>query len=398
MLQKFQSLSKFATLQKFFFNTRTILFDYQNTKLQGKIVDFCGFDMPVQFKTSIMEEHEQVRKRVGAFDVSHMGQIHIYGKDREQFLESFCTGDVKELKAHECLYSIIPNQYGGIIDDFIISKMPDFINIVVNAGTTQKDLKHINQKLAEFKEKNPGADVLLQYFTDRGLIALQGPLAHQVMQRYIKESLAPFPFMSIGYFTIPRINETVLLRRSGYTGEDGFEVSISNKNIVKFYDMLFNEGNGVLPCGLGSRDTLRLEGGMCLYGHEINDEISPIEAGLNWAIGKRRRKEGGFPGFEIIREQMKKGGVERKRVGFMFDKGSVPREHTDLVDKSGKKVGFISSGTFSPSLKKPIAMGYVPIANNGTKVGNVYYALIRGRQVPCRVVRIPFVPNHYYRC
>ena len=268
-MKPFQALSRLSGIPKYFFGTRTILYEYQKTKLEGKIVDFCGFDMPVQFKTSIVEEHNAVRKKVGAFDVSHMGQIHLYGRDREKFLESFCTGDVKELKAHECLYSLIPNKNGGIIDDFIISKMPDFINIVVNAGTTQKDLKHINEKLAEFKEKNPGADVILQYFTDRGLIALQGPNAHQVLQRYIKESLTPFGFMRIGYFTIPRINEQILLRRSGYTGEDGFEISVSNKNIVKFYDMLLHEGNGVLPCGLGARDTLRLESGMCLYGHEI---------------------------------------------------------------------------------------------------------------------------------
>lgn len=397
MLKSLKSVSRLSSIPSFFFGTRTILYNYQNTKLQGKIVDFCGFDMPVQFKTSIMDEHMAVRKRAGAFDVSHMGQIHIYGKDREKFLETFCTGDVKEMKAHECLYSLITNKYGGIIDDFLISKMPDFINIVVNAGTTQKDLKHINEMLKIYKEKNPGADVFLHHMTDRGLIALQGPNAHQVLQRYIKESLTPFGFMRIGYFTLPRLNETILLRRSGYTGEDGFEVCVSNENIVKFYDMLLNEDNGVLPCGLGARDTLRLESGMTLYGHEINDEITPIEAGLNWAIGKRRRKEGGFPGYEILREQMKKGGIERKRVGFMFQKGCIPREHTDVVNASGKKVGFISSGTFSPSLKMPIAMGYVPTANNGTKLGNQYFALIRGKKIPCTVVRFPFVPNHYYR-
>lgn len=397
MLNTITKFSNISLLKSFFFGTRTILFDYQKSNLGAKIVPFCGFDMPVQFKTSILDEHMSCRKKAGVFDVSHMGQIHIYGKDREQFLETFCTGDVKEMKAHDCLYSIIPNKYGGTIDDFLISKMPDFINIVVNAGTTQKDLKHINQKLAEFKDKHPGADVFVHHMNDRGLLAIQGPSAHQVLQRYIKESLVPFGFMKIGYFTMPRINETVLLRRSGYTGEDGFEVTISHENIIKFYDLLLHDGNDILPCGLGARDTLRLESSLCLYGHELNDDISPIEAGLAWAIGKRRKKEGGFPGYEIIKAQMKKGGVDKKRIGLKFDKGCVPREHTDLVNENGQKIGIISSGTYSPSLKMPIAMAYVSTLNNGTKVGKQYYALIRGRKIPCKVVKLPFVPLRYYR-
>jgi aminomethyltransferase len=337
------------------------------------------------------------RKKAGVFDVSHMGQIHIYGRDREKFLETFCTGDVKEMKAHDCLYSIIPNKYGGTIDDFLISKMPDFINIVVNAGTTQKDLKHINKKLEEYKDKNPGADVFIHHMNDRGLLAIQGPSAHQVLQRYIKESLVPFGFMKIGYFTMPRINEKVLLRRSGYTGEDGFEVTISYENIIKFYDLLLHDGNDILPCGLGARDTLRLESSLCLYGHELNDDITPIEAGLNWAIGKRRKKEGGFPGYEIIRAQMKKDGIDKKRVGLKFEKGCIPREHTDLVNENGQKIGIISSGTYSPSLKMPIAMAYVSTLNNGSKIGKKYFAVIRGKKVPCQVVKLPFVPLRYYR-
>ena len=243
--------------------------------------------MPVQFKTSIFTEHNQVRTKAGAFDVSHMGQIHIHGRDRVKFIESFCTGDVKEVKPHHCLYSLIPNKNGGIIDDFIISKLPDFVNIVVNAGTTPKDLKHINQKLEEFKDENPGADVTVEHIQNKGLIALQGPTSMRVLSKYVKENLTRFGFMQIGFVTIPRINERIILRRSGYNGEDGFEIAVTKKNIVKFYDMLLNEDNDVLPCGLGARDTLRLEAGMPLYGHEIDDNRSPVEAALAWAIGKR---------------------------------------------------------------------------------------------------------------
>lgn len=398
-------LSKFLTLQKplissslFNFGSRTILYDYQKDVLKGKIVDFAGFDMPVKFQTSIVDEHLAVRKKAGAFDVSHMGQLHIWGKDRVKFLETCCTGDVKELGMNKCLLSLIPNKNGGIIDDFLISKMPKFLNVVVNAGTTQKDLAHFHQKLLEYKEKHGDADVIIEHITYRGLIALQGPDSMRVLQKYVKESLRPFGFMNINFFTIPKLKETIELRRSGYTGEDGFEISLTNKNCIKFFDMLIHErGNGVLPCGLGARDTLRLEAGMCLYGHEIDDNRSPIEAALSWAIGKRRKKQGGFDGYNKIKNEMKKGGIKQKRVGLVFKKGVVPREHTDLCNEYGEKVGMISSGTFSPSLNIPIAMGYVPLANGGNKVGTTYYAKIRGKLVPCKVVKIPFVPNGYYR-
>ena len=353
--------------------------------------------MPVQFKTSIFTEHNQVRTKAGAFDVSHMGQIHIHGRDRVKFIESFCTGDVKEVKPHHCLYSLIPNKNGGIIDDFIISKLPDFVNIVVNAGTTPKDLKHINQKLEEFKDENPGADVTVEHIQNKGLIALQGPTSMRVLSKYVKENLTRFGFMQIGFVTIPRINERIILRRSGYTGEDGFEIAVTKKNIVKFYDMLLNEDNDVLPCGLGARDTLRLEAGMPLYGHEIDDNRSPVEAALAWAIGKRRRKEGGFDGYDIIKPQLKKGAIKQRRVGLLFKRGVIPREHMTLCDANGKKVGMISSGTFSPTLKIPIAMGYVPTKNRGNRVGNEYYAMIRNRPVKCRVTKLPFVKNNYYR-
>ena len=400
MLQSFIKTVSPSALYRppfYFFGTKTILFNYQKDKLNGKIVDFAGFDMPVQFKTSIFTEHNQVRQKAGTFDVSHMGQIHVFGRDRIKFIESFCTGDVKEIKPHHCLYSLIPNKNGGIIDDFIISKLHSFVNLVVNAGTTKKDLKHIREKLEEFKDNNPGSDVTLEHITNKGLIALQGPKAMRVLSKYVKENLTRFGFMQIGHFTIPKINERILLRRSGYTGEDGFEIAISNKNMVKFYDMLLHDGNDVLPCGLGARDTLRLEAGMCLYGHEIDDNRSPIEAGLSWAIGKRRRKEGGFDGYEIIKKQMKKGGIKQKRVGFIFGRGAIPREHTTLCNEEGEKVGMISSGTFSPTLRIPIAMGYVPLKNQGTKVGTTYYAMIRNRPIRCSVTKIPFVKNNYYR-
>jgi aminomethyltransferase len=265
-------------------------------------------------------------------------------------------------------------------------------NVVVNAGCKENDLQNLyNAKEEHWKNK----DVHIEYIEDRSLIALQGPKAAGVLQHLVAGNLSNLNFMEASFMAIPNIEETVLVSRCGYTGEDGFEISVSNKNAVKLFD-LFLKNNEVRVCGLGARDTLRLEAGLCLYGHDINEYTNPIEASLKWVIGKRRKTTGGFPGYEIIKNQMETE-TNTKRVGFIIESGPPAREEAKIYSSEDKQniIGRVTSGSYSPCLKKPIGMAY--INTKFTKLNTVLKVTVRNKDYDLKISKMPFVPNRYYK-
>lgn len=365
---------------------RTPLYDL-NVELGGKIVPFCGWEMPVQFPDGILKSHLWTRENASLFDVSHMGQLHFFGKDRLDFIESLVVGDIKGLEAGNGRLSVITNEKGGIIDDTVITKQENHLYMVINAGCADKDLEYIRGKLKEWQAK--GKDVSLEVLEGQGLIALQGPKAAAVLQGLTSVDLTKLNFMSGR--KIPVAGLDTYVTRCGYTGEDGFEISVAAKDTEKLARELL-KNKDVLAAGLGPRDSLRTEAGLCLYGNDIDETTTPIEAGLTWTIGKRRREQGGFPGADVILRQLKEG-VSRKRVGFLVD-GTIAREHTPIT-LGGEKIGEITSGTFSPNLKRAIAIGYV--ATPQSSVGSQVEVTVRGKNHPATVTKMPFVPTRYYK-
>eukprot|EP00296_Roombia_truncata_P000132 JP435794.1.p1 GENE.JP435794.1~~JP435794.1.p1 ORF type:complete len:378 (-),score=120.23 JP435794.1:254-1324(-) len=354
------------------------------------MVDFCGWSMPVMYKDTIMNSHLNVRTKAGVFDVSHMGQLRFTGKDRVAFLESLVVADLQNLANGCSTLSVLTNENGGIIDDCVVTMGEKYLYVVINAGCFDKDLVHINKHLQAFKDS--GKDVSLHVMDDHALLALQGPSAMDVLGKLCEIDLAKMPFMTS---IISDVNgRACRVTRCGYTGEDGFEISVPSAYAVALADVFLE--NGVLPAGLGARDTLRLEAGLCLYGNDLDETVSPVEAGLTWTIGKRRREEGGFVGSETILAQLAAGikGAERRRVGLAVT-GAPARENAPILDAEGNKVGVVTSGTFSPSLKKPIAMGYIkpPMHKAGTDLG----VEVRGKVSPVKVVKMPFVPSNYFK-
>lgn len=260
----------------------------------------------------------------------------------------------------------------------------------MNAGCKDNDLKNLlKQKDDHFANK----DVTVEYIEDRSLIALQGPKAASILQNFVAGNLSNLSFMEASFMSVPTIDESVLVSRCGYTGEDGFEISVSDKNVEKFVDLLL-KNTDVKPCGLGARDTLRLEAGLCLYGHDINDSTTPIEASLKWVIGKRRRDQGGFPGYDVIKKQMD-GTTTTKRVGFIIENGPPAREDAKLLSEDRQSiVGKVTSGTYSPSLKKAIGMAYV---NSKIKLNTLLKVPIRSRDYDVKISKMPFVPHKYFK-
>jgi aminomethyltransferase len=361
-----------------------------HVELGAKMVPFAGYDMPVQYPSGILTEHLHTRESAGLFDVSHMGQIRISGESFAAVataLESLCPADFQALQPGQQRYSFFTDNAAGILDDLMVTRMgpgdsSDHIFMVVNAGCKDADIAHLRASLSD--------RCRIEVLADRALVALQGPKAAAVFARLAPES-GKLKFMSGASLKAGGFD--VIATRSGYTGEDGFEISVANKDAVAFVKKLLAEPE-VKPVGLGARDSLRLEAGLCLYGNDITEKTNPVEAGLTWAIQKRRRAEGGFPGAGIVQQQLA-DGPSRKRVGILPEGKAPARAHTEITDFGGRVIGEITSGGFGPSLGAPIAMGYVEVDH--AAIGTEVNLMVRGKALPAKIAAMPFVPHRYQR-
>lgn len=353
-------------------------------ELGGKMVPFAGYEMAVNFPLGVLGEHNHTRARAGLFDVSHMGQIRLYGDGRAGALEALVPADIANLGPGAMRYSQLTNDRGGIIDDLIVTNANggDHLALVVNGANKDGVLAHIQAALP--------AGMELEHRTDDALLALQGPGAAAVMARLAPGS-EKLVFMSCQSAQIGGV--ACHVSRAGYTGEDGFEISMPGNRAEEIARLLLAREE-VEAIGLGARDSLRLEAGLCLHGHDIDAATTPIEAGLAWSIQKRRRAGGGFPGADIILAQLK-DGAGRKRVGILPDGRAPAREGADVVDGDGKVIGAITSGGFGPTLGGPVAMGYVHAEHGGT--GASLGLVVRGKTLPAKVAKMPFVPAGYFR-
>ena len=345
------------------------------------MVPFAGYQMPVQYE-GIIAEHLWTREKAGLFDVSHMGQLLIHGADADAALETVLPGDMKLLGDMKLRYSLLLDDSGGIIDDLMATRRGTDFYLVVNGATKHGDINVLESALPR--------SVVVDHMKEQALLALQGPLAVQVLDR-LAPGVAGLSFMEAGAFRLA--GQPAWISRSGYTGEDGFEISIPATAAAAVADELAAD-EAVKPVGLGARDSLRLEAGLPLYGHDIDRETTPVMAGLGFAIQKRRRAEGGFPGAQRILAEMEEGPPQR-RVGFEVEGRQPVREGALVLDGEGNEVGRITSGGFSPSLGRPIAMGYVatPLAEAGTELKLEQ----RGKLFEARVAAMPFVPHRYQR-
>lgn len=364
---------------------RTPLHDL-HVELGGKMVEFAGYHMPVQYPMGVKKEHEHTRNACGLFDVSHMGQIVLCGPEPAKALESLVCADIVGLAEGAQRYALFTGTEGGILDDLMVVNAGDHLYLVVNAACKSQDLAHLRTGLS--------GDYSVEEL-DRGLLALQGPKAAEVMERLCPEACR-LVFMQHGRFEIDDME--VWISRSGYTGEDGFEISVAAEDAERFARRLLAE-NEVEPIGLGARDSLRLEAGLCLYGHDIDQSTTPIEANLIWAIGKARRiggeREAGFIGADIILHQLQARDHRRKRVGLLGEGRAPVREGAELFNADDRSIGSVTSGSFGPTVGQPVAMGYVTIEE--AEIGNVVYAEVRGKRLPMTVSKMPFVAPGYHR-
>ena len=355
-------------------------------ELGAKMVPFAGYSMPVSYPQGILAEHRQCRESAVLFDVSHMGQLRLTGEDAAAALETLVPVDITGLAPGTQRYALFTNDAGGILDDLMVTRREDHLFLVVNAACKDADTAHLRAHLS--------TRCLIEPLPERGLLALQGPKAAAVMARLAPE-LARLTFMTGGAATIHGI--ACFATRSGYTGEDGFEISVAAAEAEALARALLAEPE-VAPAGLGARDTLRLEAGLCLYGHDIDTTTTPVEAGLTWAIQKVRRpggeRAGGYPGAEAIAGQLA-DGAKVKRVGLVGLERVPVREGAHIVDEAGSAIGRVTSGTVGPSVGQPIAMAYVPAALAAP--GTVVHADVRGKRQPLRVSPMPFAPHRYFR-
>ena len=360
---------------------RTPLYD-AHVAQGAKMVEFAGYDMPVQYPAGIMTEHTHTRAQASLFDVSHMGQVSIRGAGAAEALERLVPGDIAGLAPWALRYTQFTNDDGGIIDDLIVTNGGDRLLLVVNAACKDADLAHLRAGLGD------GLDVAMH--DGKALIAIQGPAAACALARH-SPGCAALKFMTAAAMRVAGTD--ALVSRSGYTGEDGFEISVEAEAAGDVWDALSAEPE-VAPAGLGARDSLRLEAGLCLYGHDIDATTSPIEAGLAWSIGKRRRAPGGFPGAARIQRELAHG-VRRKRVGIAPEGRAPAREHTEVRDQAGAPIGEVTSGGFGPTVGRPVAMGYVD-ADAATMDAPVTL-LVRDKARPARITKLPFVAHHYFK-
>ena len=350
--------------------------------LGAKMVPFTGYSMPLQYPTGILKEHFHTRESASLFDVSHMGQISIWGEGAAHALEWLVPGDIIGLAPGSLRYTQFTNAEGGILDDLMVTKAEGRLLLVVNAACKDADLD-----LLEIGFRG-AVDVAMH--DDKALIALQGPAAAAVMARHAPASAA-LKFMTAGAMKVAGAD--AIVSRSGYTGEDGFEISVYGEDARHVWDVLAAAPE-VAPAGLGARDSLRLEAGLCLYGHDIDETTSPVEAGLLWSIGKRRRKEGGFPGAERIQAEIA-DGPKRRRVGILPEGRAPVRENTEIMSAGDEAIGKVTSGGFGPSAGGPVAMGYVDAAH--AKAGDAVALMLRGKKVPASIVKLPFTAHRYHK-
>jgi aminomethyltransferase len=358
-----------------------------HVELGGKMMPFAGYDMPVQFPGGIIKEHQHTRSHAGLFDVSHMGQLIVSGPDVTRELERLVPVDLEALAVNQQTYAVFTNTEGGIKDDLIITRFADDkFFLVVNAACKANDTAHLREQLSD--------DIKIETLASHALLALQGPTASNVMAE-LAPSTTELVFMRGCTATISGVE--CYVTRSGYTGEDGFEISVPGAEADAIARRLLNYAD-VEPIGLGARDSLRLEAGLCLYGHDMDDNTSPVEATLLFSISKSRRpggtKAGGFIGADSVFGHIE-NGVTRKRRGLLVQ-GRIPvREGAELVDTEGQVVGTVTSGGFGPTLQSPIALGYV--ASRSADFGTELFALVRGKQVPITVAKTPFISQRYFR-
>jgi len=355
----------------------------------AKMVPFAGFDMPVQYAIGVKQEHLHCRAQAGLFDVSHMGQVRLTGPSMEAIalaLESLIPADYLNLAPGRQRYGFFTNDAGGILDDLMVTNAGDHFFVVVNAACKAQDIAHMQ---AHFPN-----DIKLEVLADRSLLALQGPMAGEVLARLAPE-VADMRFMDAQAVAI--LGHPCFIGRAGYTGEDGFEISVANDRAEALASALlaFDEVEWI---GLGARDSLRLEAGLCLYGHDLNIDTTPVAANLVWGMQKSRRaggdREAGFPGADVILAELA-NGPSRRRVGLLPEGKAPVREGADLVLADGTLIGKVTSGGFGPSLGAPLAMGYLDTEH--AVIDNQIFALVRGKQLPCRVCKMPFVVQTYRR-
>jgi len=358
---------------------QTTPLDALHRELGARMVPFAGYDMPVQYPLGILNEHKHTRQAAGLFDVSHMGQVRLSGEGVVAALETMVPGDIAGLDVGGIRYTLFTNDAGGILDDLMVTRNADHLFAVVNAACKDADIAHLQTHL--------GSDAV-EVLTDRALLALQGPAAATVLARHAPPS-ADLKFMTAADMDVA--GAACFVSRSGYTGEDGFEISVPAGAAESLARSLLAEAE-VEAIGLGARDSLRLEAGLCLYGHDIDETTTPIEAGLTWTVGKRRREERNFPGADVIVGQIA-DGVARKRVGLKPEGRALAREGSGIAAPDGTLIGNVTSGGFGATAEGPVVMGYVQTeyAKPDTEVGLV----VRGTSHPARVVRMPFVPHGY---
>lgn len=355
-------------------------------ELGAKMVPFAGYEMPVNYPGGIIAEHRQCRESAALFDVSHMGQLRLVGDDAARALESMVPVDVVDLAVGKQRYGFFTNSSGGILDDLMITRRENDLFLVVNASCKDADIRHLVTHI--------GHRCHVQPLPDRALLALQGPKAVTALTR-LDAGVARLTFMTGARFTLD--GTECFITRSGYTGEDGFEISVPAEDAEALARLLLEQPE-VKPAGLGARDTLRLEAGLCLYGHDINETTTPVEAALTWAIQKVRRpggaRAGGYPGASVVQGQLATGAVT-KRVGLLGLERVPVREGAKIVDAHGRGLGHVTSGTLAPGVNQPIAMAY--LAANHALPSHEVYAEVRGKRVPMRVSPMPFVPHRYHR-
>jgi aminomethyltransferase len=368
---------------------RTALYD-EHVKAGAKLVPFAGYEMPVQYSTGVLTEHNWTRTHAGLFDVSHMGQCSLVGPDFEttaRFMETLVPADLLSLQPGQQRYSQLLGANGGILDDLMATRstwkgMEGSLYVVVNAGRKHEDYAHF--------EKHLPKGISLKRWDNLALVALQGPGALTVLAK-LDPAARDIKFMHSARLSLQGIMAHV--SHSGYTGEDGFEISVANADAVKLWQLLLMDPE-VKPIGLGARDSLRLEAGLCLYGHDIDETTSPVEANLLWSIQKRRRSEGGFLGAERVLKEIT-SGPKRKRVGIKPEGRAPAREGTIVTDMAGRQIGVITSGGFGPTANGPVAMGYVESAF--AKAGTPVRLIVRDKPLPAQIVALPFVPHNYKR-
>ncbi|MDA0654533.1 MAG: glycine cleavage system aminomethyltransferase GcvT [Proteobacteria bacterium] len=353
-----------------------------HVELGARMVPFAGYDMPVQYPSGILAEHTHTRTAAGLFDVSHMGQARLTGADPARALETVVPGNITGLAKGRVRYTMFTNDAGGILDDLTVAAGDDHVAIVVNAACKDADYAHMRAAL--------GDTATLHVEESRALLALQGPQAAAVLARHAPGS-ADLQFLQFAAMAVGGIPCSVA--RSGYTGEDGFEISVADEDAEALARLLLAEPE-VAPIGLGARDSLRLEAGLCLYGHDLDTTTTPVEARLLWTIPKARREAGGYPGADVIRRQIAEG-VTRTRVGIRPSGRAPAREGADVVDPSGRKIGILTSGGYGPTVGGPVAMGYVEpaFAEAGSELGVV----VRGATHAAQVAALPFAPHRYQR-